>query len=130
MIFHADMMLGKHADLEAFKYLDRKKVVCATRIEPPLHPEGPEKIIKDCGIEPEEFNELGLMNFLKEFNTGEDKLTEGIFAPWAIYKDDFTSIGGHDPLYAPQSKEDSDIFNRFQLAGYERYRLGKAMYII
>ena len=46
-------------------------------------------------------------------------ITNGIFAPWAIYKDDFTSIGGHDPLYAPQSKEDSDIFNRFILAGYE-----------
>jgi len=45
--------------------------------------------------------------------------SQGIFAPWAIYKDDFQSIGGHDPLYAPQSKEDSDIFNRFQLAGYE-----------
>ena len=28
-------------------------------------------------------------------------------------------IGGHDPLYAPQSKEDSDIFNRFLLAGYK-----------
>ena len=49
----------------------------------------------------------------------EDKITNGIFAPWAIYKDDFLSIGGHDPLYAPQSKEDSDIFNRFVLAGYE-----------
>ena len=36
-----------------------------------------------------------------------------------IYKDDFTSMGGHDPLYAPQSKEDSDIFNRFVLNGYE-----------
>jgi hypothetical protein len=34
-------------------------------------------------------------------------------------KDDFTRIHGHDPLFAPQSKEDSDIFNRFQLAGYE-----------
>ena len=31
----------------------------------------------------------------------------------------FTSIGGHDPLYAPQSKEDSDIFNRFVLNGYD-----------
>ena len=59
------------------------------------------------------------MEFLKEDEYGEDKLTEGIFAPWAIYKEDFQSIGGHDPLYAPQSKEDSDIFNRFQLAGYE-----------
>jgi hypothetical protein len=48
-----------------------------------------------------------------------DKTTEGIFAPWAIYKSDFQKIGGHDPLYAPQSKEDSDIFNRFQLAGYK-----------
>ena len=45
------------------------------------------------------------------------KITEGIFAPWAFYKKDFQDIGGHDPLYAPQSKEDSDIFNRFQLNG-------------
>ena len=119
MIYHADMYACPGMDEEVLKHLERGKVVSATRIEPPLHPEGPEKIIKDCGIEPEEFNELGLMNFLEEFNTGEDKLTEGIFAPWAIYKDDFTSIGGHDPLYAPQSKEDSDIFNRFVLAGYE-----------
>jgi len=36
-----------------------------------------------------------------------------------MYKKDFQSINGHDPLYAPQSKEDSDIFNRFVLAGYE-----------
>jgi len=119
MIYHADMYACPGMDEEVLKHLERGKVVSATRIEPPLHPEGPEKIIKDCGIEPEEFNELGLMNFLEEFNTGEDKLTEGIFAPWAIYKDDFTSIGGHDPLYAPQSKEDSDIFNRFVLNGYE-----------
>ena len=47
------------------------------------------------------------------------KPTKGIFAPWAIYKKDFQEINGHDPLYAPQSKEDSDIFNRFVLAGYE-----------
>ena len=53
MIFHADMMLGKDADLEAFKYLDRKKVVCATRIEPPLHPENGEKIIRNFGMWPE-----------------------------------------------------------------------------
>ena len=32
-------------------------------------------------------------------------------------KADFQEINGHDPLYAPQSKEDSDIFNRFQLNG-------------
>jgi len=49
----------------------------------------------------------------------KNKVTEGIFAPWVIYKKDFQAIGGHDPLFAPQSKEDSDIFNRFVLAGYK-----------
>ena len=119
MIYHADMYACPGLDEEVLKHLERGKVVSATRIEPPLHPDGPEKVLQDFGIEPEEFDEMGLMEFLKEDKYGEDKLTEGIFAPWAIYKDDFTSIGGHDPLYAPQSKEDSDIFNRFQLAGYE-----------
>ena len=120
MIYHADMYACPDMDLEVLKHLQRGKVVSATRIEPPLHPDGPEKILQDFGIEPEEFDELGLMSFLNEDKqTGDNKLTEGIFAPWAIYKEDFLSIGGHDPLYAPQSKEDSDIFNRFQLAGYE-----------
>jgi len=120
MIYHADMYACPNMDVEVLKHIERGKVVSATRIEPPLHPDGPEKVLKDFGIEPEEFDELGLMSFLHhEREHGEDKLTNGIFAPWAIYKDDFTNIGGHDPLYAPQSKEDSDIFNRFKLAGYE-----------
>ena len=119
MIYHADMYACPGLDEEVLKHLKRGKVVSATRIEPPLHPDGPEKILQDFGIEPEEFNELGLLKFLDEDKQGEDKVTDGIFAPWAIYKEDFQSIGGHDPLYAPQSKEDSDIFNRFQLAGYE-----------
>ncbi len=126
MIFHADMYACPKMDEEVLKHLERGKVVSATRIEPPLHPDGPEKILKDFGIEPEEFDELGLMKFLDEetpwTNIIEQEVketTEGIFAPWAMYKEDFQSIGGHDPLYAPQSKEDSDIFNRFVLAGYE-----------
>ena len=121
MIYHADMYACPNLDTEILKHLERGKVVSATRIEPPLHPDGPEKILKDFGIEPEEFDEQGLINFINQTWEGmpEDKITNGIFAPWAIYKDDFLAIGGHDPLYAPQSKEDSDIFNRFKLNGYE-----------
>ena len=121
MIYQADMYACPNMDVEVLKHLERGKVVSATRIEPPLHPDGPEKVLQDFGIEPEEFDEQGLLNFINQTWEGmpEDKITNGIFAPWAIYKDDFTSIGGHDPLYAPQSKEDSDIFNRFKLAGYE-----------
>jgi hypothetical protein len=107
------------------KHLEPGKVVSATRIEPPLHPDGPEKILEDFGIEPEEFKEQELLKKVTtlQLEHGTDynfaKFTEGIFAPWAIYKSDFQKIGGHDPLFAPQSKEDSDIFNRFVLAGYE-----------
>jgi len=120
MIYHADMYACPNMDVEVLKHLERGKVVSATRIEPPLHPVGPEKIIEDFGIEPEEFDEDGLLDFCKTWvDNYKDITTNGIFAPWAIYKEDFQSIGGHDPLYAPQSKEDSDIFNRFQLAGYE-----------
>ena len=129
MIYHADMYACPGLDEEILKHLEPGKVVSATRIEPPLHPDGPEKILEDFGIEPEEFKEQSLLNFVDEIQSGNGLLygplalnretSNGIFAPWAIYKEDFTSIGGHDPLYAPQSKEDSDIFNRFVLNGYE-----------
>jgi len=118
MIYHADMYACPHMDTQVLKHLIPGTVVSATRIEPPLHPDGPEKILWDCGIEPEEFDEDKLMEFVITTDTTK-KPTSGIFAPWAIYKKDFQEIGGHDPLYAPQSKEDSDIFNRFLLNGYE-----------
>lgn len=118
MIYHADMYLCPNALDEIEKHIGPKKIVSLTRIEPPLHPDGPEKVLADWGIEPEHFDEI---EFLKWFDSHDgfkgNNLTEGIFAPWAFMKVDFQEIGGHDPLYAPQSKEDSDIFNRFQLNG-------------
>ena len=129
MIYHADMYACPGLDEEILKHLEPGKVVSATRIEPPLHPDGPEKILEDFGIEPEEFKEQELLRFVDEIQSGNGLLygplalgretSNGIFAPWAIYKKDFLAIGGHDSLYAPQSKEDSDIFNRFVLAEYE-----------
>jgi glycosyltransferase involved in cell wall biosynthesis len=116
MIYHADMYLCPEALDAIEEELKEKTIVSLTRIEPPLHPDGPEKILKDFGVEPEEFNEQGLLDFLNS-RVPNDSTTEGIFAPWAFWKSDFQEIGGHDPLYAPQSKEDSDIFNRFQLNG-------------
>ncbi|MAH44046.1 hypothetical protein CL614_10090, partial [archaeon] len=114
--FHADMVAGTHLDINILKHLERGKVVSATRIEPPLHPPGSEKIIENFGIEPEEFDWNGWVERNETFE--QDKTTRGIFAPWAIYRDDYLSIGGEDSLFAPQSKDDSDLFNRFVLKGY------------
>ena len=116
MIYHADMYLCPNALDYVKELISPKRIVSLTRIEPPLHPDGPEKVLLDCGIEPEEFDEDMLLTQVERLKT-KGKTTEGIFAPWAFYKKDFQEIGGHDPLYAPQSKEDSDIFNRFQLNG-------------
>ena len=120
MIYHADMYLCPGALDSIEKHLTEKTIVSLTRIEPPLHPDGPEKVLRDFGVEPEEFNEEGLVSEVEELKVlheNDPGTTEGIFAPWAFWKKDFQEIGGHDPLYAPQSKEDSDIFNRFHLNG-------------
>jgi len=116
MIYHADMYLCPGALDSIEKHLTDKTIISLTRIEPPLHPDGPEKVLRGFGVEPEEFDEESLLNELSNLIV-KGKTTEGIFAPWAFWKSDFQEIGGHDPLYAPQSKEDSDIFNRFQLNG-------------
>jgi glycosyltransferase involved in cell wall biosynthesis len=116
MIYHADMYLCPGALDAIEKQLKEKTIVSLTRIEPPLHPSGPEKVLQDFGIEPEEFDEKSLLEHVKLYQPNL-ATTEGIFAPWAFWKKDFQEIGGHDPIFAPQSKEDTDIFNRFYLNG-------------
>jgi len=120
MIYHADMYLCPQAIDAIEKYIEPRKIVSLTRIEPPLHPDGPEKVLRNFGTEPEDFPEDEFLVWVsKHIDSVRDQTTEGIFAPWAFYREDFQKIGGHDPLYAPQSKEDSDIFNRFLLDGIE-----------
>ena len=119
-ILHADMIIGPLYIENMLKHLQPGKVVCATRIEPPLHPEGKEKIIMDFG---QDFDTLDI-NAFEEFVMHKqeeelDKVTYGMFAPWILYKKDFQAISGHDPLFAPFPYEDSDIFQRWILAGYE-----------
>jgi glycosyltransferase involved in cell wall biosynthesis len=117
MIFHADMMLGKHADLKAYMNLNSKTVVCSTRIEPPIHPNGGEKILLDFGMWPEEWKKDEFNKYVED-HLNDDKITEGIFAPWMMYKSEYLDIlGGHDPILH-SCREDSDLFNRMLLAGF------------
>ena len=121
-IFHADMVASPNYVINMIKHLEKGKVVSATRIEPPLHPPGPEKIVENLGMGVEEFNDKKFKHMVEKeekWMDNKDKTTSGIFAPWMMYKEDFESIGGHDPLFAPMELEDSDIFNRMYLKGYE-----------
>ncbi len=129
VIYHADMIMGKGFDVALYSKWKPKTVVSATRIEPPLHPSDPSKIVLDFGLWPE----LDIVDGfkLKEFNEFVDKnkkdiVTNGIFAPWLIHKDDFNDVNGHDPIMKSHS-EDRDLFNRFLLNGYDLIQSWEAL---
>ena len=118
IIWHCDMYLAPGA-LDAIEknMVDEKTIVSLTRVEPPLHPPGHEKIISDLGTEPETFKEDLFLKLAESYVKKKKPITNGVFAPWAFYKEEFLSIGGHDSLFYVQSKEDSDIWNRLMLNG-------------
>jgi glycosyltransferase involved in cell wall biosynthesis len=114
--FHADMVLGKSADLNMIKHHKRGSVVCSTRIEPPLHPPGPEKIVQNFGMWPEDFKWKEFDQFVEQQSlSNKDKTTGSSFAPWLIDRRDHL---GHDPIFLSVF-EDADLFRRFVLAGYQ-----------
>ena len=119
-IMHSDMIIGPNYIENMLKHLSKGKVVCATRIEPPIHPAGQEKIVMDFGMDHDDLKIDEFDNFcLNRQKVSKDVTTKGIFAPWILYKEDHFAIGGHDQTFAPYGYEDSDIFNRWILAGYE-----------
>lgn len=119
-ILHSDMMIGPLYFENQLKHLKPRTVVCATRVEPPIHPEGLEKIVKNFGMDYFDFDSDAFNSFCRTIQESDkDKKTKGIFAPWLLFKEDHLRIGGHDQNFAPYGYEDSDIFNRWILAGYE-----------
>jgi glycosyltransferase involved in cell wall biosynthesis len=119
--FHADMILGPHADKHMMDIKTKDNIVCATRIEPPLHPAGIEKIVQDFGMWPENLKIEEFNKFVEENKS--DKTTKSIFAPWLIRKDQHL---GHDPIFRSVF-EDADLFRRFKLQGYDLIQSWSAM---
>jgi glycosyltransferase involved in cell wall biosynthesis len=122
--FHADMILGIDADLYLMNHYKPQSVVCSTRIEPPLHPPGPEKIVQDFGLWPEEIKWDDFNQFVvKTSKENETKTTKSSFAPWLINRNDHL---GHDPIFLSVF-EDADLFRRFKLAGYETIQVWSSL---
>ena len=130
VIYHADMIAGKDMDLYLYKQWKQGIIVSATRIEPPLHPADPAKIVDNFGLWPEEDVEDGFkkeqFNQFVENNLDNDKVTKGVFAPWLIHKEDYWVVGGHDETLNSHS-EDRDLFNRFLLNGFDFIQPWNAM---
>jgi glycosyltransferase involved in cell wall biosynthesis len=129
VIYHADMIMGKEFDVALYNNWKPKTVISATRIEPPLHPADPAKIVLDLGLWPEiDITDGFKVNKFNKFvsENKKDITTNGIFAPWLIHKDDFNNVGGHDPIMKSHS-EDRDLFNRFLLNGCDLIQSWEAL---
>jgi glycosyltransferase involved in cell wall biosynthesis len=115
MAFHTDMLLGYHADRYLIEAYKPRSVVCATRIEPPLHPPGPEKIVMDFGMWPEDIKWGDFNSTTKQLSEEYmGKFGKSLFAPWLIDRRDHL---GHDDIFK-SIYEDADLFRRFVLAEY------------
>jgi GT2 family glycosyltransferase len=110
----SDMVVGPNFDKYFLKALnkDKNRVISAARIEPPIHPASPEKIVKDFGLSPEEFKYNEFYSFSKSLQTEKRPLMGGHFAPFGLYKETyFNKMGGFDTRFRC-SREDSDFIIR------------------
>ena len=113
----SDMVVGKDFDKHIISNLTTTNtVLCCARIEPPLHPPAPEKIVKSFGSSPEDFDYVGFNKFVDELQKENRPNMWGHFAPFALYKNTwFEKLGGFDTQFRC-SREDSDLIIRMGLA--------------
>ena len=124
-ILHADMVVSKHTIPNIIDKLERNTILSVTCIEPPIHPEGAEKVQMDFGMYPNEFKYDDFTVFCEKYgNDVSGQTHDSLFAPWFIHKEEYMNrIGKHDTLFAPYGWEDSDIFVRMALADFDIVRL-------
>ena len=112
-IFHSDMVSSQNYIENMTFYLEKKKVISATRVEPlGVYPPDNAKILMPFGKYDHDFDEKTFIEFCNlESTKSKGKVTQGCFAPWMVYKEDYLEHEKYWPL------EDSDLFQRFLLNG-------------
>ena len=108
----SDMVICKDYDKIVLKHVKPGIFLCATRVEPPLHPVGPEKFTHDFGLDPTKFDLDAFTEFAEQNKS--DKKTGDFFAPFTLYRKDWIDVGGHNTLFR-RSREDSDVLIRLVL---------------
>ena len=117
----SDMVVCPDFDKHFLRALDNNKnrVISAARIEPPLHPPSPEKIVKDFGLNPTDFKYKEFCKFTKDLQKEKRPLMDGHFAPFGSFKSTYFDImGGFDTQFRC-SREDSDFIIRLKANNVE-----------
>ena len=131
-IIHSDMWIAPNQDLELLKLYDNidkntRLIASSFRIQPKIFPNDPDYRpgtvfvpINEFGAYYNDFNSNYFDQWANEFSKENNiNVRKGGGAGFFCKKKDYEWIGGNDPLFAPASWEDMDLFIRMQLEDYE-----------
>jgi GT2 family glycosyltransferase len=139
MFLHSDFYVSKNWDkalLDIFeKYPNKKLWVNSHRMEPNMfnNPSSrPGTLIIDKEILGEyyyNFNSTEFERFANEFTEANNdyEIPKGEGVSGLIRKKDWVEIGGNDPIFAPASWEDMDLFLRMLQNGFEFVLTGSSL---
>lgn len=138
-IIHSDMWIGPNQDLELLKLYDtidssERLIASSFRIQPKIFPNDPDYRPGTVFVPVESFgaywNDFNYDEFDKwslEFTKQNDiTVRKAGGAGFFCRTDDYKWIGGNDPLFAPASWEDMDLFIRMQLEGFTFKMISKS----
>jgi GT2 family glycosyltransferase len=139
-IIHSDMWIAPNQDLELLKLYDNvdsntRLVASSYRIQPKIFPNDPDMRpgtifvpIDEFGAYHDNFDNKWFDQWSTQFSDENDiTVRKGGGAGFFCRKSDYEWIGGNDPLFAPASWEDMDLFIRMQLEGYEFKMISKSV---
>jgi GT2 family glycosyltransferase len=131
-IIHSDMYIAPNQDYELLKLYDNiesnvRLIASSFRIQPKIFPTDPDYRpgtvfvpIDTFGAYHHNFNQNDFNEWAIEFSSANNiDVRKGGGAGFFCRKEDYIYIGGNDPLFAPASYDDMDLFIRMQLEGYE-----------
>ena len=134
LFIQSDFYCARNFDIELLKVFDdyepdTKLLVTSHRVQPDIFKDrergGRDGTVftdfDDFGVLHNDFKEEKFLDWCDEFSKMNDfriRRAEGA-GGYLIKKRDWDYIGGNDPLFAPASWEDMDIFVRMQLENFE-----------
>ncbi len=131
-IIHSDMWIAPNQDLELLKLYDNidsntRLIASSYRIQPRIFPNDPDYrpgtvfvSVDEFGAYHNDFNSDYFDEWATEFSQNNDvNVRKGGGAGFFCKKKDYEWIGGNDPLFAPASYDDMDLFIRMQLENYK-----------
>ena len=127
MFLHSDFYVSNNWDkacLDVFeKYPNKKLWVSSHRVQPNIFNENSRpgtymSDIDEFGEFYHNFNSEHFENWSEQFTEMNDfEVRKGEGVSGLIRKEDWDNVGGNDPLFAPASWEDMDLFIRLQMEG-------------